>query len=156
MTDQEVRDEGKESEGNPEVKRKIRSTQLQRLRQRLQQAVPKSTVVITNPTHYAVALAYDSQRDNAPRIMARGCDLIAHEIRMLAVANAIPIYEAPVLARAIYHSGKVGREIHPGLYMAVAIVLSYVHQLKSFQVGVGAAPVPVYEFDIPTELIFKE
>ncbi|MDR3476543.1 MAG: flagellar type III secretion system protein FlhB [Gammaproteobacteria bacterium] len=156
MTTQELKDESKESDGNPEVKRKIRSRQYSLLRQQLNTTVPRADVIVTNPTHYAIALSYDDKKNSAPKIVAKGKGYIAQQIRQLAVANAVPIYQAPELARAIYHTGNIGAEIHPDLYMAVAIVLSYVHQLKSYQQGYGQAPNHVSDLKIPEELIFDE
>jgi flagellar biosynthetic protein FlhB len=156
MTTQEIKDEGKDTEGNPEIKRKIRSTQFAMMRQRLSVTVPQATVVITNPTHYAIALRYDDAKDGAPKILAKGKDHIAAQIRQLAAANGIPIYEAPPLARAIYHTGKIGGEIHPGLYMSVAIVLSYINQLRNYQRGIGQLPIPATDLKIPDDLIYTE
>ena len=155
MSTQELKDEAKESEGNPEIKGKIRAKQLAILRQRLTQTVPKANVVVTNPTHYAVALRYDETKDHAPKIVAMGKDLVAAHIRQIAISNAVPLYEAPVLARAIYRTGKVGQEIHADLYMAVAIVLTYIYQLKSFQQGIiDQAPLKATNLQIPPSLHF--
>lgn len=156
MSTQELRDEGKDAEGNVEVKRKIRSKQMALIKQRLSVLVPQATVIITNPTHYSVALRYDERKDTAPKVLAKGKDFSAQQIRQIAVANAIPIYEAPALARAIFHTTKIGFEIHPALYMAVALVLSYVHQLKNFQSGRGQQPKFVSDFEIPKEFIYHE
>lgn len=156
MSSQEVKEEQRSTEGSMETKRKIKSAQIALLKQRLGKAVPKASVVITNPTHYAVALRYESEKDKAPIVVAKGKGLIAQQIRTLAIANGVPLYEAPVLARAIYHTANLNAEIHPALYMAVAIVLSYVHQLKHYQMGRGQAPTYVNEFDIPKEFIYDE
>lgn len=156
MTSQELKDESKDVEGNLDVKRKIRSKQFALLKQRLQASVPKASVIITNPTHYAIALRYDNGKDRAPKVMAKGQGPIAQEIRQIAIAHGIPIYEAPPLARAIYYTTNLGAEIHPGLYMAVAIVLSYVNQLKNYQMGKGHPPRYVDNLEIPKELIYPE
>lgn len=156
MTTQEVKDEYKDAEGSVEVKRKIRSTQLAMLRQRIAQAVPKATVVVVNPTHYAVALRYDEKKDRAPKMIAKGMGMVAQQIRHLAISNGIPIYEAPPLARAIYFTTKIGAEVHPDLYMAVAIVLSYVHQLKNYQIGIGQLPKRVDDLQIPDSFVYEE
>ena len=156
MTSQELKEEHKEMEGNTDVKRKVRSRQMALLKQRLSLTVPKAHVIITNPTHYAVAIRYDDGKDKAPRVVAKGKDHIATQIRRLAAANAIPIYQAPPLARAIYKTSKIGAEINPGLYMAVAIVLSYVHQLKNYQQGVGKEPMYISDLKIPPELIYND
>lgn len=155
MTSQELKEEQKETDGSPEVKRRIRQAQFAISRQRIKQDVPKATVVITNPTHYSVALRYDETTDNAPKILAMGVDNVAAEIRLIAVKHAIPIYEAPQLARAIFYTGKVGANIHPELYMAVAIVLSYVAQLKNYQLGLSKMPAYVQDLQIPKEFQFK-
>ncbi|MGQ3891483.1 EscU/YscU/HrcU family type III secretion system export apparatus switch protein [Legionella sp. CNM-4043-24] len=154
MSHQEMKDEHKETDGSPETKRRIREVQLAISRQRIQRDVPGATVIITNPTHYAVALKYDDRQDKAPRIVAMGVDTVAAEIRLIAIKHAIPIYEAPQLARAIYYTGKPGAYIHQDLYMAVAIVLSYIVQLKDYQMGLGAKPAWVTDLKIPKELHF--
>lgn len=154
MSLQELKDESKESDGSPEMKRKIRMAQREILRRSVQLAVPQSTVIITNPTHYAIALRYNENKDKAPKIMAKGIDHMAAEIRLLAIKNAIPIYEAPQLARAIYYTGKVGAFIHQDLYMAVAIVLSYVVQLKNYQRGLGQKPNVTSDLQIPKSFHF--
>jgi len=156
MSHQEMKDEHKETDGSPETKRRIREAQMAISRQRIQQDVPKATVIITNPTHYSVALRYDEKEDKAPKIMAMGVDTVAAEIRLIAIKHAIPIYEAPELARAIYYTGKPGAYIHEDLYMAVAIVLSYIVQLKDYQVGLGAKPAWVSDLKIPKELHFEQ
>ncbi|MDP1603554.1 MAG: EscU/YscU/HrcU family type III secretion system export apparatus switch protein [Legionella sp.] len=156
MSHQEVKDENKETDGNPENKRRIRQAQFAMARQRIHQDVPSATVIITNPTHYAVALRYDEKKDNAPRIMAAGINNIAAEIRLMAVKHAIPIYEAPPLARALYHTGQVGDYIHQELYMSVAIVLSYIAQLKNYQTGVADKPSYVSDLQIPKEFYFEK
>lgn len=156
MTEQEVKDEHKEMEGSVELKRKIRSTQLAILKQRINQAVPKASVVITNPTHYAVALKYDERKDRAPKVIAKGKGLLAHQIRLLAVSHGVTLYEAPPLARAIYHTSKLNAEVRPELYMAIAIVLAYVNQLKNYQNGQGSAPKFVNELNIPQEFIYDD
>lgn len=156
MTTQELKDEHKEAEGSTDVKRKIRSKQMALVKQRLHMTVPRATVIVTNPTHYAIALRYDDRKDKAPKVVAKGKDLMAAQIRQLAIANAVPIYQAPVLARAIYHTSNIGSEIHPGLYMAVAIVLSYVHQLKNYQMGYGQLPYVVSDLEIPEDLVYDE
>lgn len=154
MSLQELKDESKESDGSPEMKRKIRMAQRELLRRSVQLAVPQSTVIITNPTHYAIALRYNESQDKAPKILAKGIDHMAAEIRLLAIKNAIPIYEAPQLARAIYYTGKVGGFIHQDLYMAVAIVLSYVVQLKNYQRGLGQKPNKASDLQIPKSFHF--
>ncbi len=131
MTRDEVREESKETEGRPEVKSRIRDMQRKLSKRRMMQDVPRADVVITNPTHFAVALKYDPTRMKAPRVLAKGRDLIALEIRRTAQDAGVPLFEAPVLARVLYGSAEIGREIPTGLYLAVAQVLSYVFQVRT-------------------------
>lgn len=129
MTRQEVRDELKETEGRPEVKQRIRNLQREVSQRRMMQEVPEADVVITNPTHYSIALAY-GEGNAAPTVIARGRDLIALQIRRVATENDVPIFEAPPLARALYSSTELGQEIPRDLYLAVARVLAYLFQLR--------------------------
>ena len=151
MTTQEIKDERKNTEGSPEVKGKRRSMQLALARKNIQRTVPEASVIITNPTHYAVALKYIEGEDKAPKIIAKGIEHIAKEVRIIAIKNAIPIYEEPQLARAIYHTGKVGTYIKEDLYQAVAVVLAYVVQLKNYQQGVGDMPTKEHAIELPPE-----
>jgi len=130
MTRQEIRDELKETDGRPEIKSRIRQMQQRMAQQRMMQAVPKADVVITNPTHYAVALKYDAKRMRAPRVVAKGADLVALAIRKLATEHRVAVFEAPALARALFRHTKVEREIPAGLYVAVAQVLTYIYHLR--------------------------
>ena len=147
MTKQQVKDEFKETEGKPEVKSRIRQTQHDIARRRMMAEVPKADVVVTNPTHYAVALRYDQTGMRAPRVVAKGADLIAAEIRERARAAGVPLFAAPPLARALYFSTRLDQEIPAGLYVAVAQVLAYVYQLRTAARD-GAARRP----EVPTEL----
>lgn len=131
MTKQEIKDEFKETEGKPEVKGRIRQLQREMARGRMLEQVPQADVVVTNPTHFAVALKYDQLKMGAPRVVAKGTDLIAARIRTLAEENKVPIFEAPPLARALYHTTEIDREIPGGLYLAVAQVLAYIYQLRT-------------------------
>lgn len=142
MTKQEVREEMKESEGSPEIKGRIRSMQREIARRRMMQEVPKADVVITNPTHFAVALRYDDKRMRAPVVVAKGADVIAARIREVATESQVPIFEAPPLARALYKSVELGGEIPATLYVAVAQVLTYIYQLKTARRDGMAAPTP--------------
>ncbi|MDJ0776716.1 MAG: flagellar biosynthesis protein FlhB [Gammaproteobacteria bacterium] len=130
MTLQEVRDELKDTEGKPEVRSKVRQLQQEMAQRRMMEAVPEADVVITNPTHYAVALKYDRDRMAAPIVLAMGRDLIALKIREIAAFHDIEIFEAPPLARALYASSKLDQEIPAHLYFAVAQVLAFVFQLR--------------------------
>ncbi|HVL02074.1 MAG TPA: flagellar biosynthesis protein FlhB [Dongiaceae bacterium] len=140
MTKQEVRDEYKETEGKPEVKSKLRSKQKEIAYSRMMSAVPQADVVITNPTHFAVALKYDPAKMLAPILVAKGADFIAEQIKKVALANDVMIMQSPPLARSIYYHTELEREIPHGLYTAVAQVLAYVFQLKRFQQGKGPNP----------------
>lgn len=129
MTRQEVRDEFKETEGRPEVKSRIRALQQQVATRRMMDDVPGADVVITNPTHFSVALKYDEDAMGAPQVVAKGKGLIAARIREIAEENAVPLFSAPPLARALYRSTKLGQEIPAGLYNAVAQILAYLFQI---------------------------
>ncbi len=131
MTKQEVKDESKEQEGNPEVKGQIRRKQMEMAQQRMMDEVPKADVIVTNPAHFAVALKYDPMSAGAPVVLAKGTDLIAAQIRNVATAEDIPLVAAPPLARALYYSTKIDEEIPQGLFLAVAQILAYVFQLKT-------------------------
>ena len=130
MTKQEVRDESKETDGRPEVKSRIRQLQREASQRRMLEDVPTADVVITNPTHYSIALKYDPSGVSAPLIVAKGADLIALKIRTIASENNVLIYEEPPLARAIFASSEIGDEIPAPLFLAVAKVLAYVFHLK--------------------------
>lgn len=154
MSLQEIKDEMKESEGSPEVKSRIRRMQMEQSRRRMMADVPKADVIVTNPSHYAVALKYDPDSAGAPVLVAKGVDLIAGEIRRLALESAVPLLPAPPLARALYYSTELNKEIPKGLYLAVAQVLAYVYQLKAARTQHWAEPSPPNDFDIPDE--FKQ
>ena len=142
MTREEIRQENKETEGNPEVKGHIRSRQQAIARRRMMQEVPKADVVVTNPTHYAVALRYDDSRMRAPVVVAKGMDQIAGRIREVARENGVPILEAPPLARALHKQCDLGDAIPAQLYTAVAQVLAYVYQLRASRAA-GTTPPPL-------------
>ena len=148
MTKQEVRDEHKDQEGRPEVKQRIRQTQREMSQRRMMAAIPDADVVITNPTHYAVALKYDSEKGGAPVLLAKGSDFLALKIREIAVANNVMLLESPGLARSIYYSTELEQEIPGGLYLAVAQVLAYVYQIRQYRAGKGKRPDPLKD-DLP-------
>ncbi len=131
MTRGEIKQEARESDGSPEMKGHIRRAQHELARRRMMQEVPKADVIVTNPTHFAVALRYDDQRMRAPIVVAKGADLIAARIREIATENNVPIFEAPPLARALHRNVEIGGEIPGNLYVAVAQVLTYIYQLKA-------------------------
>jgi flagellar biosynthetic protein FlhB len=138
MSLQEVRDEAKDSNGRPETKSRIRQMQQQIARRRMMHKVPKADVIIVNPTHFAVALKYDPAKMRAPLVLAKGVDLVAANIRRIAAEHHIAVFEAPQLARALYASTDLDREIPSGLYMAVAQVLSYVFRIKTMNPTLAA------------------
>jgi flagellar biosynthetic protein FlhB len=131
MTRQELRDEAKESDGRPETKQRIRQLQQTLARRRMMHKVPTADVVIVNPTHFAVALKYDPKNMRAPRVLAKGVDLVAQNIRRIAEEHRVPIFDSPKLARALYRSTDLNKEIPAGLYMAVAQVLSYIFRVRA-------------------------
>ncbi|MCC4593492.1 flagellar biosynthesis protein FlhB [Xanthomonas campestris pv. cannae] len=146
MTREEVRREMKESDGSPEVKGRIRQMQMQMSQRRMMEAVPKADVVVVNPTHYAVALKYESGRMRAPTVVAKGVDEIAFRIREVGEQHRVAVISAPPLARALYREGQLGKEIPVRLYSAVAQVLSYVYQLRAWRSG-PMPPLPPLEVD---------
>jgi flagellar biosynthetic protein FlhB len=130
MTKQEVKDEHKETEGDPKIKGRIRALRMERHRKRMMTAVPKATVVITNPTHFAVALKYDMDSMAAPLVVAKGADYLAKRIRQVAETHEVPVVENPPLARALYAAVEVDQEIPQEHYKAVAEIIGYVMRLK--------------------------
>jgi flagellar biosynthesis protein FlhB len=154
MTKQELRDEYKETEGKPEVKSAIRRAQNEMARRRMMTEVPKADVVLTNPTHYAVAISYKNKKRNAPIVVAKGRDLIAFQINNVAQKSNIPIISVAPLARAIYFSTKLNKEIPRGLYIAVAQVLAYIFQLNNKQ-QYDHKPAVLQNVPIPPDL-FRE
>ena len=152
MTLQQVKDEMKDTDGRPEVKQKIKQLQQQVAMNRMMQDLPMADVVITNPDHYSVALRYDQTQESAPRLLAKGVDLVALKIREAANEHEIPIVSAPPLARAIYFNTNIGEEIPTGLYVAVAQVLAYIHQLREWARGKAKKPKLSDNYDIPSDL----
>lgn len=152
MTRQEVKDEYKNTEGKPEVKSRIRRMQMEMAQRRMMADVPNADVVITNPSHYAVALKYNEQGSGAPLVLAKGQDQVAAKIREIADHYEIPVLQLPPLTRAIYFSTEIGDEIPHALYMAVAQVLAYVYQLKQYKSGRGKRPGKLQEVKVPSDL----
>jgi flagellar biosynthetic protein FlhB len=152
MTKEEVKREHKESEGDPKMKGRIRAQQRAIARRRMMSKVPTADVVVTNPTHFAVALSYSDGEMRAPKVVAKGVNLVAARIREIAAENNVPLLEAPPLARALYHNVELDREIPGQLYGAVAEVLAWVYQLRRFKTEGGVAPVAPTEFDVPADL----
>jgi len=152
MTRQEVRQEAKEADGDPQIKAKIRAQQREMARRRMMSEVPTADVVVTNPTHYAVALKYADGAMRAPKVVAKGADEVAAKIRELAGANNVPLLEAAPLARALYRHAELGDEIPEALYTAVAEVLAYVFQLRAYHQHGGVRPDIPGELDVPPQL----
>jgi flagellar biosynthetic protein FlhB len=152
MTKEEVKQEMKEMMGDPQVKGRIRSLQMQAARRRMMQAVPKADVIVTNPTHYSVALVYKAGM-LAPKVVDKGMGEIALKIREIGAQNAVPTLEAPPLARALYKHAELDAEIPGGLFNAVAEVLAYIYQLSNWRQHGGAYPVPPRQLPVPPELV---
>lgn len=152
MTKEEVRRENKETEGDPQVKARIRNVQREAARRRMMAEIPNADVIVTNPTHYAVALRYQDGKMRAPKVVAKGVHLLAARIRELAEEHRVPIMEAPPLARALYHHAELDAEIPETLYTAVAEVLAYIFQLRRYQTHGGDMPQPLGDVLIPDGL----
>ena len=152
MTKEEVKQEQKESEGDPHIKAKIRQLQMQAARQRMMTEIPKANVVVTNPTHYAVALRYDEKNMSAPKVVAKGAFLLAERIIEIGKENKIPILRTPPLARALYHHADLGQDIPNALYTAVAEVLAYLYQLSHWKQFGGFEPQLAKDLPVPQEL----
>ena len=153
MTKQEVKDEYKDSEGNPEIKGRIRRVQREMSQRRMMADVPTADVIVTNPTHYSVALKYDQKSCPTPMVVAKGADQMALHIRTIGKENDVPIIESPMLARSLYHVAEVGDEVPEQLFVAVAQVLAYVYQLSQFKKRKGRRPTALAKnLPIPPEL----
>ena len=152
MSHQEVKQEHKEAEGDPHVKSQRRARQREMAQRNSINAVPKADLVVMNPTHYAVAIRYDDASMNAPRVIAKGADLLAMKIRDVAKAHKVPVLQSPMLARALYAHAEIDQEIPSALYTAVAQVLAYVYQLKAALKGQGVMPAEQPVPMVPPEL----
>lgn len=152
MTKEEVKREHRENEGDPQVKGRIRQQQRAAARRRMMAQVPKADVIVTNPTHFAVALQYTDGSMRAPKVVAKGVNLVAARIREIGIENNVPLLEAPPLARALYYNVDLNREIPGPLYGAVAQVLAWVYQLKRFREHGGDVPMEPTDLDVPPEL----
>jgi flagellar biosynthetic protein FlhB len=152
MTREEARQEHKELEGDPQLKARIRSQQREIARKRMMAEVPKADVVVTNPTHFSVALKYDAATMRAPRVVAKGRGEVALRIREIAAQAKVPLLEAPPLARALYRHAELGDEVPGALYTAVAEVLAYVYQLNHYLSHGGLPPRAPEQLSVPAEL----
>lgn len=151
MTRQEVREEMKDTEGRPEVKGRIRNLQREMAQRRMMEEIPKADVIVTNPTHYAIALRYDQDNMLAPEVVAKGCGEVAANIRRVGLEHEVPMVESPMLARAIYFNTELGDAIPAGLYLAVAKILAYVFQLRIYSKDGGMKPEVPEDLSIPEE-----
>ena len=152
MSREELKREAREAEGDPQIKARVRSQQREMARRRMMAEVPQADVVVTNPTHYAVALRYQESRMRAPRVVAKGAELLAERIRSLAAEHAVPLVEAAPLARALYRHAEIGDEVPQPLYAAVAELLAYVYQLRSARRAGIAEPQPPQDIAVPDGL----
>ncbi len=154
MTKQEVKQENKDTDGSPELKGRIRQAQMDMAMRRMMEAVPDADVIITNPTHFSVAIKYDQDNMRAPILVAKGADLIAFEIRNVAKEAGVPIMTSPALARAVYFTTEIDDEIPEGLYMAVARVLAYVFHLRQQFSAAKQGDLEMGDLPIPDEMKF--
>ncbi len=152
MSVQDVKDEMKDTEGKPEVKGRIRQLQQEIANRKMMAAVPEADVVITNPTHYSVAVQYQPDAMETPIVVAKGVDRAALKIREIAGAHQVEIVQSPILARSIYHRTNIGDDIPEGLYLAVAKILAYVFQLRHFRQGLAKRPTFPYNVDVPNDM----
>lgn len=155
MTKEEVKQEAKEMEGDPQIKARVRAAQRASARKRMMAAVPQADVIVTNPTHYAVALKYEEGSMGAPQIVAKGIGLLAERIMELAREHRVPLLQAPPLARALYRHAEIGDEVPQRLYTAVAEVLAYVYQLRTATYA-SAPPVPPRHLPVPADMDVPE
>ncbi len=152
MSHQEMKEEYKQLEGNQEVKSKVRARMREMGNRRMLAAVPKADIIVMNPTHYAVALKYDERAMAAPRVVAKGADLLALKIRDIAKEAKVPVLQAPPLARALYAHAEVDQEVPQALFAAVAQVLAWVYQLRAAMAGQGAMPLEIASLPVPEAL----
>jgi flagellar biosynthetic protein FlhB len=152
MSHQEVKQEGKESDGNPQIKAKMRQKQREMSQRNSVNAVPKADFVVMNPTHFAVAIRYDEKTMRAPQVVSKGTDLLAMKIRDVAKHHAIPVLQSPMLARALYANSELDQDIPTSLYTAVAQVLAYVYKLRAAMRGDGPMPGETPQPFVPPEL----
>ena len=152
MSHQEMKEEGKESDGNPQMKGRMRQRQRELAQKGSINAVPKADFVVMNPTHFAVAIRYDEKTMQAPQVISKGADLLAMKIRDVAKHHAIPVLQSPMLARALYANAELNEDIPSALYTAVAQVLAYVYKLRAALRGTGPMPIEVPQPFVPPEL----
>ncbi len=156
MTRQEVKDEQKETDGDPQVKRRVRERQREITRHRMMAQVPTADVIITNPSHFSVALKYDYSSMRAPVLVAKGVDLIALQIRRVATESEVPVVSSPLLARALYYTTDLDHEIPVELYRAVAQVLAHVFELRKAGTHAGDEPIEIADVEVPQDLLRRQ
>ncbi len=152
MSHQEVKEEGKESDGNPQMKSRMRQKQREMSQKSSVNAVPKADFIVMNPTHFAVAIKYDEKTMGAPRVISKGADLLAMKIRDIAKHHSIPVLHSPMLARALYANAEIDQDIPSALYTAVAQVLAYIYRVRAAMRGEGPMPDSVPQPEVPAEL----
>jgi flagellar biosynthesis protein FlhB len=152
MSHQEMKEEGKQTEGNPQIKGKIKQKQREIANRSSIKAVPKADFVVMNPTHFAVAVLYDESTMGAPQVISKGADLLAMKIRDVAKQHDVPVLQSPMLARALYAHAELNQDIPAALFLAVAQVLAYIYRLRAAMRGQGPMPLDVPQPDIPPEL----
>jgi len=155
MTKQEVKDEYKNTEGNPQVKQRIRQLQYEMSQRTMMGDVPDADVIVTNPTHYSIALKYDKDGDRPPYVVAKGVDFMALKIREVAREYEVPVMQSPQLCRAIYHTTDIGKDVPEELFVAIAKILAYIYQLEQFRKGKSGRPKPLpKEIPVPEGFIY--
>lgn len=155
MTKQEVKDEYRNTEGKPEVKQRIRQLQYEMSQRTMMGDVPDADVIVTNPTHYSVALKYDQDGDRPPYILAKGVDFMALKIREIGREHEVPVMESPTLCRALYHTTEIGEDVPEELFAAIAQILAYIYQLEQFRKGKSGRPKALpTELPIPDDFIY--
>jgi flagellar biosynthetic protein FlhB len=155
MTKQEVKDEQKETDGDPLMKRRVRERQREIMQRRMMAHVPKADVIITNPSHFSVALKYEYPSMPAPVLTAKGADLVALQIRRIAAASHVPVVSSPLLARALYYTTELDHEIPVELYRAVAQVLAHVFELRTADMNSDHGPIDMADVEVPAELLAR-
>ncbi len=157
MTKQEIKDEYRNSEGKPEVKQRIRQLQYEASQRKMMADVPDADVIVTNPTHYSVALKYEQNGERAPYVVAKGIDFMALKIREVGRDHEVPVMESPPLCRAIYHTTEINEEVPEELFVAIAQILAYIYQLEKFRAGLSSRPKSLPDdLNLPKDFHYKD